>query len=82
LRCTQHWLQDECIQCCSTRHILVALSLDSTWLVSTSLSPRQAWDKLAAVVDKNDHILIVNTTGDTYGGWLPQKAWDWLRSHV
>jgi hypothetical protein len=56
--------------------------LDSTWLVSTSLSPRQAWDKLAAVVDKNDHFLIVNITGDTYGGWLPEKAWDWLRSHV
>jgi hypothetical protein len=24
-------------------------------------------------------VLIVTITGDTYSGWLPQEAWDWLR---
>lgn len=56
--------------------------LDSTWLVTTSLSPSQAWEKLAVVADKNDNFLILNITGDGYSGWLPEKAWDWIRANV
>jgi len=56
--------------------------LDSTWLVTTTLTPSQAWDKLAAVADKNDTFLIVNITGDTYSGWLPEDAWTWIRNSI
>lgn len=56
--------------------------LDSTWLVVTSLTPNQAWDKIAPIADKGDHFLIVNITGDATQGWLPKDAWDWITANV
>lgn len=56
--------------------------LDSTWLVSTTLTVEQATTRVEAVVDKNDHFLIVNITGDATQGWLPEKAWTWIRANV
>jgi hypothetical protein len=56
--------------------------LDSTWLVAATLTPSQAWDKIATVADKNDNFLIVNITGDATQGWLPKDAWEWIRANV
>ena len=56
--------------------------LDSTWIVVSALTPSQAFERLKPVLDKSDSVLIVNVTGDSYSGWLPQDAWDWLRKHV
>lgn len=56
--------------------------LDSTWIVVTTLSPSQTFDRLKPALDDSDNVLIVNITGDTYSGWLPQKAWDWLAKYV
>lgn len=56
--------------------------LDSTWIVESSLSPTRAYEQLKSALDDSDRVLIVNITGDTYAGWLPQEAWDWLRQHV
>ncbi len=56
--------------------------LDSTWIVVSSLTPGQDVDRLKPTLDDSDDVLIVNITGDTYSGWLPQEAWDWLRKHV
>lgn len=54
--------------------------LDSTWLIDTSLSSSQMQKKLKQhmVIDKNDYLFIVKITKD-YQGWLPQKAWDWIK---
>lgn len=56
--------------------------LDSTWIVNSTLTPSQAFDRLKPTLDASDSMLIVNITGDTYSGWLPQEAWDWLKKHV
>ena len=56
--------------------------LQSTWIVSTSLTSDAVRDKVKAQADDNDLILVVSITGDSYSGWLPQKSWDWLKKHV
>lgn len=55
--------------------------LDSTWLVDTSLTSSQISNHLNSIIDKNDCLLIIRVTND-YAGWLPEKAWAWLRSHM
>lgn len=55
--------------------------LGSTWLVDTSLNASGIWDRLAPHVDKNDFVLVIGVTRD-YSGWLPQEAWDWIKSCV
>lgn len=56
--------------------------LDSTWIVVSSLSPSQAFDRLKPALDDSDSVLVVDISGESYSGWLPQKAWDWLGKHV
>ncbi|OBG63321.1 hypothetical protein [Mycobacterium sp. E735] len=56
--------------------------LDSTWIVDTTLTPREAFDDIKPTLDDSDRLLIVNITSDTYTGFLPQNAWDWLNAHV
>ncbi|MEL6216986.1 MAG: hypothetical protein AAFR79_00750 [Pseudomonadota bacterium] len=55
--------------------------LDSTWLVDTSLSATEVWDRLAPHVDNNDSVLVIGVTRN-YSGWLPQKAWDWINQRL
>ena len=54
--------------------------LESTWLVSTSLTPDEAFERIRNLVRKGDHVLI-SPLVRPYQGWLPQKAWDWIREH-
>jgi hypothetical protein len=56
--------------------------LESTWIVTSTLTPSQAFDRLQPALDASDSVLIVNITGDTYSGWLPQEAWNWLKKYV
>lgn len=56
--------------------------LESTWLVVTTVTPGQAWDRIAPAFDKSDHCLILDVTGDDYSGWLPEKAWEWIRENL
>ena len=37
-------------------------------------------EKLEAQIDKNDNLLIIRATKD-FDGWLPGKAWTWIRRH-
>lgn len=55
--------------------------LDSTWLLSTNKSAAQVSARLREELDKNDSLLVIKVT-DEYSGWLPEKAWDWIRRHV
>lgn len=52
--------------------------LDSTWLIETSESSTQIYDKLKPYIDKNDYILVIQAQNN-YWGWLPNDAWDWLK---
>ena len=57
--------------------------LDSTWLVSTSLSPSQARQRLWAVMDSNDELLVINVVGDTWAAdGFEDSAYAWLKKYV
>lgn len=56
--------------------------LDSTWLVVTTLTASQGWDRIAPAFDKSDSCLVLDVTGDDYSGWLPKDAWAWIRQHL
>jgi hypothetical protein len=56
--------------------------LDSTWLVDTSLTVQQVSDRLKAVMDDDDKLLVLNIAGDAYAGWLPPEAWEWIKEHM
>jgi hypothetical protein len=51
----------------------------STWLVDTSMTAQEIWQKLAPCIDKNDRVLVIGVTRD-YQGWLSQDAWDWINA--
>lgn len=55
--------------------------LDSTWLIATRESADQLWERISSHVDKNDSVLIMRVTAEC-SGWLPEKAWEWIRQHV
>ena len=55
--------------------------LKSTWLISTSETASQIWTRLAPHINTTDNLLIIEVKKH-YGGWLGQKAWDWIESNV
>lgn len=55
--------------------------LDSTWLIYTSESADQLYDRIGKYIDKNDYVLVIEVRSN-YSGWLPQKAWDWIKSYI
>lgn len=52
--------------------------LDSTWLVNASLDANGIFNGLKPFLDQNDFVLICGITKN-YSGWLPEKAWEWIR---
>ncbi len=52
--------------------------LDSTWIIQTEKTTNYWQKKLHKHMDKNDSLLIIKVCKD-YQGWLPDKAWKWLR---
>lgn len=55
--------------------------LESTWLVKTTSTPSEIFNKLSSEIDKNDSLLIIEVRNNK-NGWLPQKAWDWINNNV
>ena len=55
--------------------------LDSTWIITTSYSIEDCANKIHAVMDNDDSLFIVEITDANYKGWLPTKAWEWLREN-
>jgi hypothetical protein len=55
--------------------------LDSTWLVKTTLNATQARDRIWAVMDSNDELLVINITGDA---WAAQgfDSYKWLKDNM
>lgn len=52
--------------------------LDSTWIISTNQTPEQWQERLKKHMDDNDNLLVIEVCNN-YQGWLPEKAWKWLR---
>ena len=55
--------------------------LESTWIVVTSESVREFTDRVKSKIDPNDRLLVVDISGREARGWLPRKAWDWLKEN-
>ncbi|OME23405.1 hypothetical protein [Paenibacillus odorifer] len=55
--------------------------LDSTWLIYSSLTATQLFEKLKPHIDANDTCLVIKVTPE-YSGWLTQDAWDWIKQHL
>lgn len=54
--------------------------LPSTWLVDTDLSPEDLYRELKPFLQDGDHILVTKLDPERQG-WLPKKAWEWIRRH-
>ena len=52
--------------------------LRSTWLVSTKKSPSEMYTELRPFLKSGDHLMISRLSKDRQG-WLPKKAWAWVR---
>jgi len=55
--------------------------LDSTWLIQTNETVEYWSDKIRRITDSNDNFLIVDITRQKRQGWLPKKAWEWIREN-
>lgn len=53
--------------------------LDETWLISTSETATDLYNRLSRHLVEADYILIVQMKPDaSYWGRLPKPAWDWI----
>ena len=54
--------------------------LDKTWLIKTSETPKQIYDKLKPTLNGSDYLFIVKVdlTSGNYFGFLSKGAWEWI----
>lgn len=69
----------EAIKGCSTQwwHYL-----ESVWIIRTNNSINECNTIIKKQLSEKDLLLIMEITGQKYQGWLPSKAWDWIRSNI
>ena len=53
--------------------------LESTWIVKTARNLDDVVELLHKQIDSNDRLFVVDISQSKRNGWLPRKAWDWLR---
>jgi hypothetical protein len=56
--------------------------LESTWIIATDETPSQLWKRIEPHIHDGDRVLILEIQNPPRQGWLPQRAWRWLRSHL
>ncbi len=56
--------------------------MESTWLISTSLSASQVVGKLTSYLDNNDKVFISKVNTDEYQGWLDENTWKGIKEHT
>lgn len=54
--------------------------LDSTWMIKTSKDVKDVYDILRPHIHEDDNIIITEL-GKKRTGWLPKKAWEWIRKN-
>lgn len=55
--------------------------IESTWIIKTEQSIEDWYNKIRTTTDGNDSFIIVDITKQNRQGWLPQKAWEWIREN-
>lgn len=53
--------------------------LESTWLIATTETAQQIWDRIKGHIDKNDRVIILQA-GPDYLGLDHLDAWTWLQA--
>jgi len=56
--------------------------LESTWLIATTESGAQLWNRLRAHLSPSDRIIVMEIVRREHHGWLPKEAWNWIAKHV
>lgn len=55
--------------------------MESVWLVNTDLSPNECFERLRENFGSEDRCLVIDVTSRSRQGWLPSKAWDWIKEN-
>ncbi len=55
--------------------------LESTWLIATSESASELYNRLRGHLDGGDRLLIIQA-GTDMQGWLPKEAWEWIEREL
>ena len=55
--------------------------LEYVWLVDTQLETEDCYRIIRTTIDENDSLFIVDITVQKNQGWLPSKAWEWIKLH-
>ena len=55
--------------------------IDAVWLLITDESADEIFERLEPYLD-DDISLFITEIGNDHQGWLPDRAWKWIRKHV
>lgn len=55
--------------------------MESVWIVKTENTPDSIVDFLKDKIDKDDRLFVVNISQQKRQGWLPSKAWEWIKAN-
>lgn len=53
--------------------------LESVWLINTSLSVSEVYNRIRPYMQDKDYLLITKMT-NVYYGWLSKSVWEWLKN--
>jgi len=57
--------------------------LDSTWFIRAERTAAQLRDELMTLVDRDDELVVMDVTGDSWGSYgLSKELSDWLVKNV
>lgn len=54
--------------------------ITDAWLVHTQLTAKEFFDALLPHIDEKKDFIFVAEITKNYSGWLPEKAWEWIRN--
>jgi len=55
--------------------------LESTWLVRTTETAQQVYNRLRRHLHPNDMVLVTQIERE-YSGWMRESVWDWIASNL
>lgn len=56
--------------------------LDSFWIIETKKSVTDWTDILKSKIEPDDNFIVIEVVEGNTNGWLPQKAWDWIKNNT
>lgn len=55
--------------------------MESVWIVKTDNTPDSYVDMIKDKIDKEDRLFVVDISHQKRQGWLPSKAWYWIKAN-